>query len=493
MVPYGIGVLANIAQKTGEAETEIFDVNCSFWNDLISNNYSKKITSLNKMAGLGKNEIDLLSYKQESILDENHYNLFIENLRANCNILEQLYNVKIGLGIIEKNEYCSDIETVSRISLDSENNIYYDYMSKYIVENPKIMDADVILLSVMCKEQILPAMTLSNCIKARKNVRICIGGPYIEKMSRYSRNAEYGCDNVLIGKAECLLPYLIECLNSGKVLPKVVCDDMANNIVFEYGVDFRNLKLKDYFYPDVVIPVMTSRGCYYHSCRFCDNYGNYYGYKLNEMRAVEVFDLMRELNLKYACNKFEFIDDCVNPKKIYELANIIVDNDFKTNWTCSMRFSRIMLDSGYINILKRAGCQMIFMGLESFSKAEIRRMNKGIDLDCVKPILESMNENGIKSYISVMLGYPGQTKEDYLRTREFLMGNSAIIDLVDVNIYKDPMIASAENDKQLMNNYTLVDYKEEVYEWYYELLQWVQNNGKQVSTFKRSVILFRDA
>ena len=158
-----------------------------------------------------------------------------------------------------------------------------------------------------------------------------------------------------------------------------------------------------------------------------------------------------------------------------------------------MRFSRIMLDSGYINILKRAGCQMIFMGLESFSKAEIRRMNKGIDLDCVKPILESMNENGIKSYISVMLGYPGQTKEDYLRTREFLMGNSAIIDLVDVNIYKDPMIASAENDKQLMNNYTLVDYKEEVYEWYYELLQWVQNNGKQVSTFKRSVILFRDA
>ena len=172
MVPYGIGVLANIAQKTGEAETEIFDVNCSFWNDLISNNYSKKITSLNKMAGLGKNEIDLLSYKQESILDENHYNLFIENLRANCNILEQLYNVKIGLGIIEKNEYCSDIETVSRISLDSENNIYYDYMSKYIVENPQIMDADVILLSVMCKEQILPAMTLSNCIKARKNVRI---------------------------------------------------------------------------------------------------------------------------------------------------------------------------------------------------------------------------------------------------------------------------------------------------------------------------------
>ena len=83
MVPYGIGVLANIAQKTGKAETEIFDVNCSFWNDLISNNYSKKITSLNKMAGLGKNEIDLLSYKQESILEENHYNLFIENLRAN--------------------------------------------------------------------------------------------------------------------------------------------------------------------------------------------------------------------------------------------------------------------------------------------------------------------------------------------------------------------------------------------------------------------------
>ena len=96
-------------------------------------------------------------------------------------------------------------------------------------------------------------------------------------MSRYSRNAEYGCDNVLIGKAECLLPYLIECLNSGKVLPKVVCDDRADNIVFEYGVDFRNLNLEDYFYPDVVIPVMTSRGCYYHSCRFCDNYGNYYG------------------------------------------------------------------------------------------------------------------------------------------------------------------------------------------------------------------------
>ena len=59
---------------------------------------------------------------------------------------------------------------------------------------------------------------------------------------------------------------------------------------------------------------------------------------------------------------------------------------------------------------------MILFGLESSNDNTLKRLNKGITVHNIRSDCELAYEVGLESHITVMIGYPWETKEDAKNT-----------------------------------------------------------------------------
>ena len=94
-------------------------------------------------------------------------------------------------------------------------------------------------------------------------------------------------DAVFCGEGELPLKAYIEG-EPLKTIPNIVCKNSTIVKTRKTGVDdlsllpapdFGDFPLKDYYAPEIVLPLLTSRGCYWRRCAFCTHYKSYYTYR----------------------------------------------------------------------------------------------------------------------------------------------------------------------------------------------------------------------
>ena len=79
-------------------------------------------------------------------------------------------------------------------------------------------------------------------------------------------------------------------------------------------------------------------------------------------------------------------------------------------WTCLSRVERIT--PGLVDLMKRAGCLRVYLGLESGSNDTLRLMNKRVTVDQGTRAVELFSRAGVGTAGFFMVGYPGETIED---------------------------------------------------------------------------------
>ncbi|MBN2331328.1 MAG: cobalamin-dependent protein [Candidatus Aenigmarchaeota archaeon] len=164
--------------------------------------------------------------------------------------------------------------------------------------------------------------------------------------------------------------------------------------------------------------VYGSRGCPYN-CVFCANriLTN------RRWRVRSVHNLMGEIDLlinKYGIN---FI--------------MMGDNDFTVNREWAMEFCREYIKRGYSHIgweanvradqvdddllalMKKAGCRLILLGLESGVQRILDMMNKQITLEQAETAVKKIKKAGMLVRASFILGMPTETREESLQTIRF--------------------------------------------------------------------------
>ena len=69
--------------------------------------------------------------------------------------------------------------------------------------------------------------------------------------------------------------------------------------------------------------------------------------------------------------------------------------------------------------MRKAGCFLIYYGIESGSQRILNFIKKGIKIEQIKRAIRWTRETGIKTLGSFIIGFPNETKEEIKKTIEF--------------------------------------------------------------------------
>jgi radical SAM superfamily enzyme YgiQ (UPF0313 family) len=174
------------------------------------------------------------------------------------------------------------------------------------------------------------------------------------------------------------------------------------------------LKHKGYF----SLNMATTRGCPF-KCNWCAKpiYGNRY----NSRSPQNVVKELKMLKEKYAFDHIWFCDDIfgLKPGWVHEFAALVEKEQLNFQFKIQAR-ADLLLQEDYIRDLARAGCENIWMGAESGSQKILDAMDKGTKVEQIFEATDLLRKNNIHPSFFIQFGYPGETKQDIIKTIDMI-------------------------------------------------------------------------
>ncbi|MDI1257441.1 MAG: radical SAM protein [Flavobacterium sp.] len=163
--------------------------------------------------------------------------------------------------------------------------------------------------------------------------------------------------------------------------------------------------------------ISTQRGCPY-TCKWCST--AVYGQSYRRRPAHLVAQEMKMLKDKYNPDAIWFVDDVftISHKWLTAFHEEVVKQNAQIRFECITRAER--LNEEILKLLHEAGCFRIWIGAESGSQKIIDAMDRRVDVNHVKKMIQDTNAMGIETGTFIMVGYPGETQEDISETIQYL-------------------------------------------------------------------------
>lgn len=161
--------------------------------------------------------------------------------------------------------------------------------------------------------------------------------------------------------------------------------------------------------------MITSRGCPYR-CIWCSSH-LMFGRKVRRRSVRNVIKEIIYLKKNFDIDSVSFSDDTftVNPKWVMRFCKelkVLKFKDFK--WKCNARVDTVSYS--LLKAMKDAGCVELGFGVESGSPRILKILKKGIKLKMTVDAFSLAKKVGLKSFAYLIIGTPGETKEDILLT-----------------------------------------------------------------------------
>ena len=172
-----------------------------------------------------------------------------------------------------------------------------------------------------------------------------------------------------------------------------------------------NLQGKPFFY------IMSGRDCWWGKCKFCAWPTLFPSFRVRSVENVldEIGMLIEKYNVK------EIFDDSgtlTTGKWLKDLCEGLIKRGYnkKIKYSCNMRFGA--LNQEEFNLMKKAGFRLLKFGLESANQKTLDRLNKGIKVEDIFNGCRMAKKAGLTVHLTMIVGYPWETKEDALHTFE---------------------------------------------------------------------------
>lgn len=163
--------------------------------------------------------------------------------------------------------------------------------------------------------------------------------------------------------------------------------------------------------------IKVSRGCPYH-CFFC--LATPLNGRVVRKRSPEnIIGEIKECVEKYDIKNFIFWSDIFNLDKdwVRELCLKIIESKLKITFSTNTRADSADIET--IKLMKKAGCRLVSIGIESGSQYMLDKMGKKITLNQVKKTVKSFKKYGIQIYAYYVIGLPWETRETVEQTLDF--------------------------------------------------------------------------
>ncbi len=164
--------------------------------------------------------------------------------------------------------------------------------------------------------------------------------------------------------------------------------------------------------------MVTTRGCPFH-CNWCAK--PIWGQRYNARSSENVVAEMSWLKETYRPDHIWFADDIVGLKTGWwsAFADQIEVAQVQIPFKCLSRVD-LLLRPGEITALKRAGCQIVWVGAESGSQKILDAMEKGTRVEEIYEVARRLHAAGVKVGFFLQFGYPGEGRDDIEKTLQMV-------------------------------------------------------------------------
>ncbi len=196
--------------------------------------------------------------------------------------------------------------------------------------------------------------------------------------------------------------------------------------------DYDVSSMNDYLAPGPVLPYSASSGCYWNRCSFCPERAE--GSPYEPVPVERVIEDISSLAERTKPALVHLLDNAVSPALLKAMAGSF----FRLPWYGFAKVSSHLTDLDLCRALKRSGCVMLQLGLESGDQDVLDSMQKGFDLMTASAALKTLKKAGIATYVYLIFGTPSETVAEARKTLDFAVQHSRQIDFLNLAIFNLP-------------------------------------------------------
>ncbi len=162
---------------------------------------------------------------------------------------------------------------------------------------------------------------------------------------------------------------------------------------------------------------MVGRDCWWHRCTFCAWTTLYPKFRVRSPQSLadEIGILIEKYGIK------EIFDDTGTfpvGNWVTKFCRLLIERGYneKIKLGCNMRFGA--LDPEDYKLMKKAGFRLLLFGLESANQKILNKINKNVTAKRIIKDCKWASQAGLEPHLTIMVGYPWETKEDVMKTVE---------------------------------------------------------------------------
>jgi len=287
---------------------------------------------------------------------------------------------------------------------------------------------------VVCISATLPQMKesyrIANEVKTNQpSTQVIIGGYGPNSLPTQEVFQTGKFDIFVRGEGEITLRQIINCLNQGKDLKdisgivfirdgNIISTGINPNLPELDSLPLPNRELFDIpLYLETwkrnvgitSLHMLASRGCPF-SCTFCDK--TVTGKICRSHAPESVVDEMQQLWQRYRPDDIFLFDDLftLRSERVLRVCQEIKRRSLAFRWSAQGKVG--LADAEVLSALKDAGCTELYFGVESGSNKILSFFRKGFTREQVMKTFALCHEVGLKAGVYLIVGVPGETKED---------------------------------------------------------------------------------
>lgn len=305
------------------------------------------------------------------------------------------------------------------------------------------IDADLVGLSVPYSQLALLAHSISSGIKRKvPNAMLVMGGVYPSTSPEHALSSD--ADLVVVGEGEEALLALARGVPASRIKGVYQKENGPGaGREYESGTAIEELDVLPF--PDYLLPrmdtyfeqgqrakegwgrtatIITSRGCTF-DCEFCSIHP-VCGSGWRSRSADNVLAEMKYVIERFGITRFEIEDDnfTLNAERAHQILEGMIrlrESGYPLQWRVPNGVRIDTVESETIGLFKRANCRQVILALEHGSPDVLKIMNKRLSLDKAYEVAKGFVDVGLEAIgLFVIVGYPGETREHFEASVEFL-------------------------------------------------------------------------
>jgi radical SAM superfamily enzyme YgiQ (UPF0313 family) len=179
------------------------------------------------------------------------------------------------------------------------------------------------------------------------------------------------------------------------------------------------------------LDLFTSKGCP-HQCVFCNESLIWGSFRPKSRRRI--YQEIRHYVETYGMDHFELADNSfLSSPSLAPALDELYTSGVIISWSGNARPDELTEQN--LSTFSKYGLSHCYIGLESASPKIQTLMGKKIDPGHANSILKACQQNSIKASLYLMLGFPGETSEEFQKTIDFVIHKKAYIENILVSVF----------------------------------------------------------